>query len=473
MPNKRALIVDDSSTAQYRLKKMLRSYNLDIDTADSGEAALRYLAHQSPDVVFMDHLMPGMDGFRALQIIKSHPETATIPVIMYTSKSGDLYTGQARALGAIDVVSKDTINAADLSKVLEAIHIFRNKTTTTEEPSTTPPTETTENLPDLAAPKIDRRAPHPASVEQARNLELRLGHMELALEDNRRFITARVARELNGLRHSLKKEISELLANNHQPPLENDDSSIQVAAPQKSGSTLSKFVFIIALIAIVFFFMQISSTLSESKEQQQKLADMVAALASQKTTDKPALVTTTTPSTAKAATATNTTAPKGGQVSTTYLADLAWTFNQNGQLPFYQNRIEPKKLVQLSELLNRLGANGFKGDAWITLYVGNFCLSLDNYGIAQIPKDTATINDCVFSSEIYGIDRVMEEYVHDTEAALANLENNAHKNIRLIISASSEPDNYPDRKATLTAKAWNTAAQSHNRIELRLDSSKP
>jgi CheY-like chemotaxis protein len=62
MPNKRALIVDDSSTAQYRLKKLLRGYNLDIDTADSGEAALRYLAHQSADVIFMDHLMPGMDG---------------------------------------------------------------------------------------------------------------------------------------------------------------------------------------------------------------------------------------------------------------------------------------------------------------------------------------------------------------------------------------------------------------------------
>ena len=42
--------------------------------------------------------MPGIDGSRALQIIKSNPDTAMIPVIMYTSKSGDVYTGQARAL---------------------------------------------------------------------------------------------------------------------------------------------------------------------------------------------------------------------------------------------------------------------------------------------------------------------------------------------------------------------------------------
>ena len=461
MPNKRALIVDDSSTAQYRLKKMLRSYNLDIDTADSGEAALRYLAHQSPDVIFMDHLMPGMDGFRALQIIKSHPETATIPVIMYTSKSGDLYTGQARALGALDVVSKDTINAADLSKVMEAIHVFRNKATTTEEIPTV--TDTVETLPDLAEPKIDRRAPNPASVEQSRNLELRLGHMELALEDNRRFITARVARELNSLRHGLKKEISELITSNQQP-LENGEVYAPAAEPAKSGSVLGKLFWLAALIVVIFFLVQISSTLSESKEQQQKLADQVAALAAQKPAATKLAVAGNTP----AATVNNTAAPKGQAAGTNYLSDLAWTFNQNGQLPFYQNRIEPKKLIQLSEFLNRLGASGFKGSAWITLYVGNFCLTLDNSGIAQLPKDSANVNDCVFSSEIYGIDRIMEEYTHDTETALDSVDNN-FKNIRLIISASAEPGNYPEQKTTLTARAWNTAAQVYNRMEVRLE----
>jgi CheY-like chemotaxis protein len=467
MPNKRALIVDDSSTAQYRLKKMLRSYNLDIDTADSGEAALRYLAHQSPDVIFMDHLMPGMDGFRALQIIKSHPETATIPVIMYTSKSGDLYTGQARALGALDVVSKDSINAADLSKVMEAIHVFRNKTNTTEEeiPTVTETVET--KLPDVSEPKIERRAPHPASVEQARNLELRLGHMELALEDNRRFITARVARELNSLRHSLKKEISELITSN-QPPLENGEVFTPAAEPPKSGSVLGKLFWLAALVIVIFFLVQISSMLTESKEQQQKLADQVAALVAQKPAATKLASVGNTPA---AAAVTNATAPKS-QAATTYLNDLAWTFNQNGQLPFYQNRIEPKKLIQLSEFLNRLGASGFKGSAWITLYVGNFCLTLDNYGVAQLPKDSANVNDCVFSSEIYGVDRIMEEYTHDTETALNSVDNN-FKNIRLVISASSEPGNYPEQKTTLTAKAWNTAAQIHNRMEIRLEPAAP
>jgi CheY-like chemotaxis protein len=157
MQNKRALIVDDSTTAQYRLKKMLRPYNLDTDSVDSGEAALRYLATNAPDVIFMDHLMPGMDGFRALQIIKSHPETAMIPVIMYTSKSGDVYTGQARALGALDVVSKDTITATELSKVMQTIHVLRKeegKTSPNEHGTTTEPTS-----PRLATSELNAEPP--------------------------------------------------------------------------------------------------------------------------------------------------------------------------------------------------------------------------------------------------------------------------------------------------------------------------
>ena len=59
-----------------------------------------------PDVIFMDHMMPGMDGFQAVQAIKNNPRTATIPIMMYTSQEGELYVGQARALGAVGVLPK-------------------------------------------------------------------------------------------------------------------------------------------------------------------------------------------------------------------------------------------------------------------------------------------------------------------------------------------------------------------------------
>ena len=106
MTAKRALIVDDSKSARVVLSRMLQKYGIEVDTAESAEAAIDYLVHQSPDVIFMDHLMPGMDGFQAVQAIKNNPRTATIPIMMYTSQEGELYVGQARALGAVGVLPK-------------------------------------------------------------------------------------------------------------------------------------------------------------------------------------------------------------------------------------------------------------------------------------------------------------------------------------------------------------------------------
>ena len=105
MRQKHALIVDDSRTATAVLRRMLEDQGLFVETAGSAERALDYLSHARPDVIFMDHMMPGMDGFQAVRAIKNNPATATIPIMMYTSQAGDLYVGQARALGALGVLA--------------------------------------------------------------------------------------------------------------------------------------------------------------------------------------------------------------------------------------------------------------------------------------------------------------------------------------------------------------------------------
>jgi CheY-like chemotaxis protein len=83
----------------------------------SAEAAIEYLTRNKPDVIFMDHMMPGMDGFQAVQSIKNNPRTSAIPILMYTSQEGDLYAGQARALGADGVLPKQ-IKQSDVTKML-------------------------------------------------------------------------------------------------------------------------------------------------------------------------------------------------------------------------------------------------------------------------------------------------------------------------------------------------------------------
>ena len=103
-----------------------RSYELDVDSAKIAEPAIEYLATHRPDVIFMDHMMPGMDGFQAVQAIKNNPRTATIPIMMYTSQEGELYLGQARALGAVGVLPKQ-IKQADVSKVLYQLHLVTDR----------------------------------------------------------------------------------------------------------------------------------------------------------------------------------------------------------------------------------------------------------------------------------------------------------------------------------------------------------
>src|SRR5690625_3802337 len=111
MATKRALIVDDSKTAQFRLRKMLREYDLAIVAVDAAQSDLSQVVSNMTDVVFVDHMMPGVDGFRALHIINSNPVSADLPVIMYTTKSGDLYASEARAHGALDILNKDNVDA--------------------------------------------------------------------------------------------------------------------------------------------------------------------------------------------------------------------------------------------------------------------------------------------------------------------------------------------------------------------------
>ena len=70
--------------------------------------------------------MPGMDGFQAVQAIKSDAQTATIPLMMYTSQEGELYVSQARALGAVGVLPK-TVRPVDVSRVLYQLHLLPDR----------------------------------------------------------------------------------------------------------------------------------------------------------------------------------------------------------------------------------------------------------------------------------------------------------------------------------------------------------
>jgi CheY-like chemotaxis protein len=126
MPGKRALVVDDSRSARVVLSRMLERYGIVVDSADSAEAALEYLKDGRPDVIFMDHLMPGMDGLQAVREIKARPDLAAIPIMMYTSQEGEIYGGQARASGAVGVLPK-SIRPIDVTKALYQLSLLPDR----------------------------------------------------------------------------------------------------------------------------------------------------------------------------------------------------------------------------------------------------------------------------------------------------------------------------------------------------------
>ena len=123
MTIKNALLVDDSKVARFALSKLLEGRDMEVNMAGSAEEALDYLSsNERPDVIFMDHLMPGMNGVEATKAIKGNPETAGIPIIMCTSKKSQSFTEEARNFGVYNILTKPP-QVEGLSSVLEQLNI--------------------------------------------------------------------------------------------------------------------------------------------------------------------------------------------------------------------------------------------------------------------------------------------------------------------------------------------------------------
>ena len=115
-----ALLVDDSRSARFALRKLLERNGIQVDVAEDATQALEYLNNRHPDIIFMDHFMPGMDGFEVSRIIRNSQSTADIPIVMCTSNEGDEYFQEAKTNGANAILTKPT-TAAKLFEVLNEL----------------------------------------------------------------------------------------------------------------------------------------------------------------------------------------------------------------------------------------------------------------------------------------------------------------------------------------------------------------
>lgn len=106
MAELRALVVDDSKVGRLTMRKKLEAIGIQVDMVESGPEALDYLGRQRPDLIFMDHMMPEMDGFEVTRRIKATPIIQDLPVIIVSGNDEPAFVEQARAAGAIDAITK-------------------------------------------------------------------------------------------------------------------------------------------------------------------------------------------------------------------------------------------------------------------------------------------------------------------------------------------------------------------------------
>jgi twitching motility two-component system response regulator PilH len=115
------LIVDDSPTERQVLESMLESAGHDVVQADNGDMGVELAKAVRPDVILMDVVMPGLNGFQATRKIKRDPDTANIPVLMCTTKDQPTDKVWGMRQGASSYLTKPIVAQDLLEKIQEAL----------------------------------------------------------------------------------------------------------------------------------------------------------------------------------------------------------------------------------------------------------------------------------------------------------------------------------------------------------------
>jgi twitching motility two-component system response regulator PilH len=117
MTIKKVLLVEDSKTELHHLSDMLSKRGYSVRTAENGEEAMRRLAEDKPDLILMDVVMPGQNGFQLTRAITRDPQFADVPVIMCTSKNQETDRVWGMRQGARDYVVKPVVADELIAKI--------------------------------------------------------------------------------------------------------------------------------------------------------------------------------------------------------------------------------------------------------------------------------------------------------------------------------------------------------------------
>lgn len=120
MPIKKIMVVDDSPTERAFMDGLLKKRGYEVLLVDSGEAAIERAKKEQPDLILMDVVMPGLNGFQATRAITREEKTKHIPVIICTTKDQETDKIWGLRQGAKDYLTKP-ISESDLLEKIKAL----------------------------------------------------------------------------------------------------------------------------------------------------------------------------------------------------------------------------------------------------------------------------------------------------------------------------------------------------------------
>lgn len=118
----KVLLVDDDEQILRSLRVYLELEKYQVETAKDGKTALELMNSFKPGILVLDIMMPEMDGFEVLEIVKSNPETSKVPVIMLTAKGQDVDVLKGYKMGASSYMTKPF----NLNELVENIELVLN-----------------------------------------------------------------------------------------------------------------------------------------------------------------------------------------------------------------------------------------------------------------------------------------------------------------------------------------------------------
>ncbi len=441
MSFKRALVVDDSKSARLSLKKLLEQYELEVDEAVSGEEALDFIKDQSVDVIFMDHTMPGMDGLEAVSAIKSNPKTATIPVMMYTTQEGEVYVGQARALGAVDVLPKQ-VQPGVLFEMLEKLGLVTDRRT--EDRSVT--LERRGQQPELEKldADLDREYDRQALGMSVQALVTRI------LEDQHLKLRTDI---LQSQRHFAKQVAAEITKAQAQ-------SSSRFAAGEQPARSLWSFLRTAAVIAL---FAGAGALYHQTQTHVQTALDRIDA-------NEALLIAATEQITNQMTDRSD--AGQGHVARGNLLAALQWAMNLGSRHAFEEPAFSSRRVEELRDLLTNLATAGFSGTVRLESHLGEFCLVPDGAGGFTLANPALPVQACMlighpqedstFVAERQSLDFVT--FLQGTPLLRAS-------GIKVELVAKDRDQSarrYDFPPVVASAGEWNRIAELNNRVEYSL-----